>query len=93
MATKRGATPMDPATRAIQVGVGARIRSRRLRAKLSQEQVAHDAEMDSKRFQRLELGMVNATINTLARVARALGTDYWTLLGARPPARMSRAPR
>lgn len=48
---------------------------------MTQEEAAARARIDYKRYQRLEAGSVNATIRTLARVAEALGTDLWTMLG------------
>lgn len=80
---KRRPNPSDPATPAVQREIGERIRRARLAAQLTQEQAAHEAGIDAKRFQRLELGQVNATINTLARVARALGLTFWALLDTR----------
>jgi len=65
----------------VQRGVGRRIRAARIAAALTQEQAAAKAEIDYKRWQRLELGTVNATLRTLARVAEALDTSFWKLLG------------
>lgn len=80
MPKKRGKTPTDPATLAIQERIGARIRSARIEAGLSQEAAAHAAGIDAKRYQRVELGRVNMTINTIARIATALGTTFWELV-------------
>ena len=79
MPNKRGETPKDPATAEVLVRVGARIRAVRVAAGLTQERAADAAGIDSKRYQRLERGEVNATINTIARVASALGTTFWQL--------------
>ena len=79
MPNKRGETPKDPATAEIQVRVGTQIRAARISAGLTQERAADAAGIDTKRYQRLERGEVNATINTIARVASALGTTYWKL--------------
>jgi transcriptional regulator with XRE-family HTH domain len=71
----------------LQKEIGRRIRDARISADLTQEAAALSCGMDYKRFQRLELGAVNPTIKTLARVAKGLGSDFWTLLGATPPTR------
>ena len=47
---------------------------------MTQEQAAATSGIDYKRWQRLELGQVNATVRTLHRVAEALGTDFWKLV-------------
>ena len=60
--------------------VGARIRAAREAAGLSQEDAAHRAGIDYKRWQRLEAGQVNATVRTLVRVSGAVKTDFWSLL-------------
>lgn len=62
--------------------VGSRVRVVRDAAGMTQEAAAARAGIDYKRWQRLEQGAVNATIRTLARVAAALGTDFWSLLCA-----------
>lgn len=61
-------------------GLGARIRTARIDAGLSQEQAAAQAAIDYKRWQRLEEGSVNPTVRTLVRVAAALGLSFWELL-------------
>jgi transcriptional regulator with XRE-family HTH domain len=66
----------------IQRELGHRIRAARVTAGLTQEAAAHAAGIDAKRWQRLEAGAVNATVRTLARVAEALGTDFWKLVGS-----------
>jgi transcriptional regulator with XRE-family HTH domain len=61
--------------------MGALVRRARTKAGITQEDAAHAAGIDYKRWQRLEAGEVNPTIKTLARVADAIGTDFWSLLG------------
>lgn len=61
--------------------LGRRIRDARAEAGLTQEDAAHAARIDPKRWQRLEAGLVNPTVRTLARVAEALGLDFWQLVG------------
>jgi transcriptional regulator with XRE-family HTH domain len=62
--------------------IGARVRAARLAAGLSQEEAAHRAGIDYKRWQRLETGSVNATVRTLIRAARAVRKDLWQLLAS-----------
>jgi transcriptional regulator with XRE-family HTH domain len=73
-------------TLAVQKEIGRRIRDARLAAGLTQEEAAAAAGIDTKRWQRLEQGSVNATVRTLARVSAALGMTFWALVGAAPPA-------
>lgn len=47
---------------------------------MTQEEAAHTAGIDYKRWQRLERGAVNPTAKTLARSAEALGSSFWDLL-------------
>jgi transcriptional regulator with XRE-family HTH domain len=63
--------------------IGARLRAAREAAGLSQEDAAHRAGIDYKRWQRLESGQVNATVRTLMRASGAVKTDLWMLLA--PP--------
>lgn len=63
--------------------LGARIRGARKAMGLTQEEAAHVAGMDWRRWQRIERGAANLTIRTLVRVARALQITFWELV-ARP---------
>ena len=60
-----------------------RLRSARNRAGLTQEALAARADVDYRRYQRLEQGRVNATFKTLVRVASALEISVWQLLAGR----------
>lgn len=75
--------------------LGARVRTARQAAGLTQEDAAGAAGIDWRRWQRIEEGAVNPTIRTLVRVATVLDTDFWTLVGgtrpAPPPPRTKRA--
>lgn len=62
--------------------VGRRIRGARIKAGITQEEAAHAAGMDWRRWQRLEEGTVNATLKTLMRAAKAVKTDFWSLLAS-----------
>jgi transcriptional regulator with XRE-family HTH domain len=59
-----------------------RLRSARARAELTQEVLAARADIDYRRYQRLEQGRVNATFGTLVRIATALHVTVWDLLAA-----------
>lgn len=50
---------------------------------MTQEEAAHAAGIDYKRWQRLEQGTVNPTVKTLARAAEALGSSFWDLAYAK----------
>ncbi len=63
-------------------GIGARIGAIRKAAGLTQEDAAHRARIDYKRWQRLERGDVNPTVRTLLRAATALGVDLSRLFGS-----------
>lgn len=65
--------------------LGQRVRSARLRARLTQENAAAEAKIDWRRWQRIEEGTANVTVKTLVRVAAALGIDFWQLI-SEPPA-------
>ena len=60
------------------------MRGARLKAGLTQENVAAEGAIDWRRWQRIEEGTANVTVRTLVRVAAALGVDFWQLLSAPP---------
>ena len=63
--------------------LGNRIRTARHTAGLTQERVAFLADIDYKRYQRVEAGEVNVTLRTLVRIADAIGADLWKdIMGA-----------
>lgn len=64
---------------ALLVRIGRAIRAARERAGRTQEEAASLADIDAKRWQRLEAGAVNPTIRTLVRVARVCGIDVFAL--------------
>jgi transcriptional regulator with XRE-family HTH domain len=55
--------------------MGDLIRAQRHKAKLSQEALAHGAGVNRSYYASLEAGRRNASIDTLARLASALGCD------------------
>lgn len=76
------AANVPPAKEAILCELGARIRAARKAAGLTQEEAAHAAGMDWRRWQRIESGSANLTVLTLVRVARALRTNFWKLVAS-----------
>nr|WP_307735898.1 helix-turn-helix domain-containing protein [Massilia pinisoli] len=62
------------------VSLGGAIRALRLAAGMSQEELAHLAEVDRSYLGRVERGDNNVAIMTLCRVAQALGVSGAQLL-------------
>lgn len=60
--------------------IGKNIADARLRAGLSQEQAADAAQIDARRWQRLEAGKVNMTYKTLFRISQVLGAEVENLV-------------
>ena len=60
--------------------VGANIRKLRVRRKLSQEQLAHDAEIDLTYLGGIERGKRNPSLLVLVRIADQLGVHPTKLL-------------
>ncbi len=63
--------------------VGERIRKFRILKKLSQEDLANEAEISLSQITRLELGKTNPTISTLYVISEALSIELKTLLDFR----------
>jgi transcriptional regulator with XRE-family HTH domain len=59
-------------TRAILSFIAANIRARRVRQGMTQEQMAEDAGLDLRHYQRIERGTMNITIAVLVAIADAL---------------------
>lgn len=57
---------------------------------MTQEEAAAAAAVGYKRWQDLEAGRANTTILTLARIAAALGIDFWTIVQPNPKRRRPR---
>ena len=66
--------------RVVLLTLGARIRELRMAQGMTQEAAAAASGIDYKRWQRLEAGAVNPTVQTLVRVADALGLSVWTVV-------------
>jgi transcriptional regulator with XRE-family HTH domain len=63
--------------------IGGRVRAAREARGLTQEEAAHAAGIDYKRWQRLEQGGVNPTVRTLERAAEGVGSSFWELMRPR----------
>lgn len=73
-------TPRDPLTGLLASHVGARLRSLRLDAELSQAELAARAGTHRPIIGRLERGLHVPELDVLARMARALDVDVLTVL-------------
>lgn len=65
--------------------IGRRVRSSRIAAGLTQEQVAHHADVNPSYYGKLERGLNNPTASTLIRVAAAVGVDPGGLIAGLGP--------
>jgi transcriptional regulator with XRE-family HTH domain len=63
----------------LAVRLGARIKSLRKSRGLSQERLAEKSDITPKYLSRLEVGQQSPSIETLARLAEALGVELWEL--------------
>lgn len=59
----------------IRKRLAANVRKRRRELGLTQEQVAHEADMAARHFQKLEEARLNVTLRTIVKVARALKSE------------------
>jgi transcriptional regulator with XRE-family HTH domain len=72
--------PKAPSLKIVLKDLGRSVRRARTSAGITQEKAASQADIDYKRYQRIEAGTVNLTVRTLHRIARALDVDFWELL-------------
>lgn len=61
--------------------VGRTIRSRREAKGLSQEDVAHEADLSVRHYYQIETGVANPTLKSLYQIAKALDVSVRDLLG------------
>jgi hypothetical protein len=83
MATKqrpRSPSRSDESSEELHVLFGANFRQARLKAKLSQVEVAARTGMGQPYISEIENGVRDITLGTMSSVARAVGTDVRTLL-------------
>lgn len=64
---------------ALALAVGWAIQTARKKAGLTQEEVAHEADLSLRHYQQIESGRMNATLRTIHDIANALGVDANTL--------------
>ncbi|MET9705384.1 helix-turn-helix transcriptional regulator [Streptomyces griseus] len=69
--------------------LGDRIRERRMQCDLTQEGLAHEAEVSRDTVHRIERGLIDPRISYLWRIARVLGVPLSDLVREDPPARAS----
>ena len=75
--------------------IGANLHRARVRAGLTQEQLAEKAELDLRFLQRVERGQTNLSVSVLVALADALAIKPGRLLARAemPPAQRGRPPR
>ncbi|MEU1494274.1 helix-turn-helix transcriptional regulator [Streptomyces sp. NPDC005776] len=62
--------------------VGGRVRAARLAAEMTQQQVAERIEMDRATYNRIEQGHASPMLDSLIRIADAIGVDLADLVRA-----------
>jgi transcriptional regulator with XRE-family HTH domain len=65
--------PAAPLPNAVTWALGKNLTKYRISADLSQEELAHDAEIERSRISKMENGHINATVLTLATLCDCLG--------------------
>ena len=84
MHSSSGATPLndldtqaagDPNPLSLETSIGAAVRALRLRDGLTIAQVAEKADISRGMLSKIETGQTSAGMDTLARIARALGVS------------------
>lgn len=66
----------------IRKKLGARVRALREAKNLSQESLAESVDMDQQYISRLESGKMNATVDSLERIAEGLGAPLFSLFSS-----------
>ena len=62
--------------------LGAAIKATRLKANLTQEQVAHDANIERSHMSKIENGRRNLTFRNVLRIAAAIGCPASEIIAA-----------
>ena len=65
-------TPAAPLPNAVTLALGKNLTKYRIAADKSQEELAHDAEIERSRISKMENGRINATVLTLATLCDCL---------------------
>lgn len=68
----------------LRVRLGRAMQQRRCELGLTQAEVAERADVSEKHYGEIERGEVNASLETLERVAKPLGWEFCTFLGTAP---------
>lgn len=85
----RASSPRDarrPAPSSLFQAVGARVRGLRLERQLTLDELSTRSGVSRRMIALLEAGEVNPSLGTLDKLAHALGTDFVSLVAARPVA-------
>lgn len=61
-------------------GIGAAIRSRRQAAKMTQEDLAHEADITARHLHEIEKARTNPTLRSLFNIASALGVKLGAVI-------------
>ena len=61
---------------ALTLAIGKNLKQLRVTAGLTQEQLAYEAEVERSRISKLESGLVNPSVLTLATLCHCLGTTF-----------------
>lgn len=61
--------------------LGISVRNARTRAGLTQEQLAENADLNTRTVQKIEAGRLNILVTTLAKIQSAIGCSWSALLG------------
>lgn len=61
--------------------LGANVRRERVRAELTQEQLAEKADLNPRTIQKIEAGDIEILVTTLGRLQAAIGCSWAALLG------------
>jgi transcriptional regulator with XRE-family HTH domain len=72
----------------VSTALGARIKSLRLERELQQRQLAEKAELTPSMVSQIESGRLTPSLNTLGKIAAALGVPIATLFDGQSPARI-----
>jgi transcriptional regulator with XRE-family HTH domain len=73
--------PLSPEQQKFLTHLGGNVRSRRMKANLTQARLAENAELDLRTIQKIEAGELNLLVTTVARLKEALKCRWEDLLG------------
>jgi transcriptional regulator with XRE-family HTH domain len=75
--------PFSPDQEQFLTALGARIRSLRTEADMTQERLAEQVGINTRTVQKIEAGKLNILVTTLARIQAALRCEWDDLMGSR----------